>query len=250
VSRRLASYLLEDAVRYFAGVPALDLSVTVVTHNGSAGDLRLWWAVPPAHDLVQTAAVNSPGRQLAQAWLPRLEGFLANFYVREPDWSAAKPGGTGVAPSSAQDEAGVAALPPGQSNGYWSHQAHGRALQVAMHKVEACLRAESTVSAGKALDFCHVTFHGPAGSLPVEPSPCDGGVLAFLHRFAARGGISYVLCDEKEALWRSHPRWSQGPERQRIAPLVHEAYDLRPPHESPIRRTAWDHLLDGLRALK
>ena len=247
VARRLAAYLIEDAARYFADVPAMTLHLGVAAHGVEGGAARVWCVAPPESELRRAPSAASGRGGRGEVWLPKLEGFLTQFYMREPRWPVPRQRRRregGATPAASHTAAHRSRRPPD----YWRDQPYGQALDCLMREVNRAAAAQSVDTASRLFDACCVTLVGPGSALPIEPGAQDGEILSFLRRFSAQPALEYIICGERGVRWRAWPRRSGGPAAGEEP--GEEAYDLRAPHESGIRHAVWRDLLARLHTLK
>jgi hypothetical protein len=82
-AQALTAHLVEDSVRRLAGLPAVDLAVAVVVHNGASGEefrAHLHLLSP-----VEILRAPEPTEESA-IWFPGLASVFPNYFLREPIW--------------------------------------------------------------------------------------------------------------------------------------------------------------------
>ncbi|MEE8524852.1 MAG: hypothetical protein V3T72_13030 [Thermoanaerobaculia bacterium] len=218
---RLAAATLEDTVRYLRDQEALDLRIAVLLHDGgrSASGVRGLYLEPPPEVLALAPDTDSG----QPAWLPRVNGFWPDFFLREAVWPHEGEGPGRRAHRHLDGRVTVGSESP----------AYLRAL--------GALPGRSPGSAGEtpgedsAFDLRHAFVFGPESDLPAAVDH-GGRVL--------RGwnSINYVAFGEQEIRWSARPRLRYAP-RSVAAP-----YDPRAVEDAP-RRACWNDLCGRLLAM-
>jgi hypothetical protein len=226
VARQLAAHLLEDAVRYFNAVPALDLRVAVLLHNGERREgLRGRMITPPPELLRQAPSAETFSKAKCRAWLPKVDGFLPHYLLREPIWPEAN-GDNQRNPFARTNQ---------------DMKPYRRALEV-LTKVAGLLSDEQTeAGVTYVYDLCHVVAFGTAEELPSQADVKEcGDTLRCVSRIAARASVNFFACGSEAVTFRTWPPLAA----KHFSNCQEENYtDL---HDGSIRRVAWDDLLERL----
>jgi hypothetical protein len=215
VARVLADCLLEDAVRYLQPVAALELAVAVVLHNGEEQEFCMRTIAPPP-ELLASVPAWTPGRDSRSQWLPRADGFMPEYFLREPVWPL---------PSPRVASEGAAAL----------QALSGLARSTRWAGGEPPARIQDT-----AYDLCHVILCGPAGGVPDGEA---GSLEAVARLRALTRNVALCLC----AFGEQGVQWSTWPPSTAPALRSHHSagYGEALP-DGQLRAMGWDYLMEQL----
>lgn len=221
LARQLAASVLEDAARYFADTPALELWAAVVFHNGERQDWR-YRVIDLPNPVLRTAPAAAPPRRGSagiEGWLPNVHGFLPYFFLREPIWPDTPVRGV---PSEWADERAPS---------------HRRAL-MALRGVAAAVELWAPEPTDDHLfDLCHVSLVVPAEETADDGIDWERDQHA-VAALAASPVLNYLVCGEREARWVTSPR------AHTSEPAPEPGYD-----QAGLRLAAWDLLLHSLEVL-
>jgi hypothetical protein len=239
VARRIAAFVIEDAVRHFIEAPALAFRVAVLLHNGDSVKPRGRLIMPPPDLLHEAPQIDETKKEKAPIWLPKLDGFLPYFFLREPVWPHKGKDPTGLDPFHRyRRNWKLPVLPSSPEKEPWRG-----AMQVL---VKNAIHLEQTLSEPREdnyfYDMCHIYAFGPSGQIPSN-GKSGSTALNSLTRISPRASMNWFSFSKESITWtRWPPTRSQSPD-SRIAKYQSNI------DGDVMRKAAWSDLLDRLEML-
>lgn len=235
IARQLVAYLIEDTVRHFVHIPALNLQIAVVLHNGGRNGtpkaLSGRMIVPLPEILIQAPKMNiNKKKNDTDVWLPKVNSFLPHYFLRTPLWFP--------------DDIEVRNFNRLASQANSAFRTYRQAIAAMMGNLRFSNTNRDHDHSWHPYDLLHVFIIGMAEDLPVCETQELHDSLRFMRSYAGRSGLSCIAFDEQTVELKSYPSLMKF-ENNSCKESHHEC--LR--SNSQIRLRAWEDLFERLHNL-